>query len=154
MDPQPGQLHRSATFTPEREPLQNAQCLQLNSAMTFGPFWFLNPTRARFHHKPTGHEPVEEEPGSSDVTEHERPADKVEFRWTSRNNRKGRHQLDVVLAEDPATAKYYVPEASNSPGEILKNVGRMFTKYPYWDVSWLVAYIFTWGSIVWVLNSL
>jgi len=29
----------------------------------------------------------------------------------------------------------------------------MLTRYPYWDVSWWVAYTFTWGSIVWVLNA-
>ena len=29
----------------------------------------------------------------------------------------------------------------------------MFTYYPYWDVSWLVAFVFTWGSVVWVINA-
>jgi len=29
----------------------------------------------------------------------------------------------------------------------------MATQYPVWDVSWLVAYIFTWGSIIWVING-
>lgn len=29
----------------------------------------------------------------------------------------------------------------------------MFTRYPYWDVSYLVAVIFTLGSVVWVLNA-
>lgn len=29
----------------------------------------------------------------------------------------------------------------------------MFTYYPVWDISWLVAYIFTWGSIVWCINA-
>ena len=29
----------------------------------------------------------------------------------------------------------------------------MFTRYPYWDISWWVAFIFTWGSIVWVINA-
>lgn len=30
----------------------------------------------------------------------------------------------------------------------------MMTHYPVWDISWIVAYIFTWGSIVWVLNAM
>jgi len=30
----------------------------------------------------------------------------------------------------------------------------MFTQYPVWDISWLVAYIFVWGSIVWIINAL
>jgi hypothetical protein len=85
---------------------------------------------------------------------HEHAADKVEYVWSSRNNRKGRHQLQVTPAVDPATAKYLVPDRTNSPRAILQNIGRMFTNYPVWDVSWLVAYVFTWGSVVWVINAL
>ena len=29
----------------------------------------------------------------------------------------------------------------------------MFTYYPYWDVSYLVAVIFTMGSVIWVVNA-
>lgn len=29
----------------------------------------------------------------------------------------------------------------------------MLTFYPVWDISWLVAYTFTLGSVVWVLNG-
>jgi len=29
----------------------------------------------------------------------------------------------------------------------------MLLYYPYWDVSWWVAYIFTWGSVLWVFNA-
>lgn len=29
----------------------------------------------------------------------------------------------------------------------------MFTTYPYWDVSYLVATIFTFGSVVWCINA-
>ena len=29
----------------------------------------------------------------------------------------------------------------------------MTMQYPYWDVSWLVATIFTLGSVVWVINA-
>jgi hypothetical protein len=29
----------------------------------------------------------------------------------------------------------------------------MFATYPYWDVSYLVAVIFTWGSVVWCINA-
>ena len=29
----------------------------------------------------------------------------------------------------------------------------MTRQYPYWDVSWLVATIFTLGSLVWVINA-
>ena len=29
----------------------------------------------------------------------------------------------------------------------------MFTTYPYWDVSYLVAIVFTLGSVVWCINA-
>lgn len=35
----------------------------------------------------------------------------------------------------------------------MKGVGRMFSTYPYWDVSYLVAVIFTLGSVVWCING-
>jgi hypothetical protein len=35
----------------------------------------------------------------------------------------------------------------------MKNIKLMFTKFPYWDVSYLVAVIFTLGSLVWCLNG-
>jgi hypothetical protein len=146
---------------------------------TSGPFSWLNPTNAAFGPRQkdlskwaageqTGgaKEGVEDRPGASSSSasavereahedgEHEEPADSVEFKWTSRNNRKGRHQLEFTPASDPSTAKYLVPEPTSAPREVFKNIGRMFTDYPVWDISWVVAYIFVWGSIVWVINAL
>lgn len=81
-----------------------------------------------------------------------RPASGVTFKWTSRNNRKGRHAI-VVKASDAADAGYEVPPFSNTLSEVAKGIWRMFTYYPVWDVSWLTAYTFTIGSIVWVING-
>jgi hypothetical protein len=81
------------------------------------------------------------------------PATEVNFRWTSRNNRKGRHQLVARLAEDASNTKYLVPEKTSSPKIVLGTIGKMLTNYPYWNISWLVAYVFTWGSILWVWFS-
>ena len=139
---------RNAAFRPERTPLQDHEALRLVNDKVTGPFSFLNPTRAVFNH----HERKSSD--GEEIPEHEQAVDSVNFRWTSRNNRKGRHQLDVSAALDPATAKYLVPEATNSPREILKNIGRMFTKFPFYDVSYDVAFVFTIGSVVWVINSL
>lgn len=165
-DPSPGNLKRSQTFTPNREPLRDHPALHRHVSRTTGPFFWLNPTRAYYSHvddKDEESAPAEQEtngeginPKSQDMklSAHEHPAQNVEFVWSSRNNRKGRHQLEVTPALDPSTAKYLVPNRTNSPQAILQNIGRMLTKYPAWDVSWLVAYIFTWGSVVWVINAL
>lgn len=81
--------------------------------------------------------------------------------WTSRDNRKGRHAL-VLGAEDLRGGKYILPPYSyQSKANSAKNrlraavygTSRMFTHYPYWDISYLVAVIFTLGSVVWVFNG-
>ena len=161
------ELKRSQRFSPLREPLRELADLKRHISKTSGPFGFLNPTRAHFYHIHTdengqssngniggiGSSSSANEP-DFELPPHEKAADKVEYVWTSRNNRKGRHLLEVTLARNPAKARYLVPDPTNTLRAILQNIGRMFTKYPVWDVSWLVAYIFTWGSIVWVINAL
>jgi hypothetical protein len=86
----------------------------------------------------------------------EQTADSVDFKWTSRNNRKGRHQIDVtpVPEDGSATGSYIVPGSTSSLHEVLKNIRHMITHYPVYDISWLVAYVFTWGSVVWCMNAL
>ena len=162
------ELKRSQRFSPLREPLRELAELKRHISKTTGPFGFLNPTRAHFHHVHTdktngqssnGNISAIGSPSSAnehgfELPPHEQAADKVEYVWTSRNNRKGRHLLQVTPARSPETARYLVPESTNTPRAILRNIGRIFTKYPVWDVSWLVAYTFTWGSIVWVINAL
>lgn len=155
---EPGHLCRSTEFSDRFRPLSGHVSLQLVDGKISGPFSFLNPTRAHFWH----HEAALEEGGLSESQlrrsgdESKSPlheADEVEYRWTSRNNRKGRHQLDVTQKQDAASAKYLVLESTSSIRAVAKNLLRMLFYYPYWDISWLVAYVFTWGSIVWVLNS-
>jgi hypothetical protein len=35
----------------------------------------------------------------------------------------------------------------------MRGIWRMFSTYPYWDVSYLVAVVFTLGSVVWCINA-
>ncbi|KAL6700799.1 hypothetical protein J3F84DRAFT_359266 [Trichoderma pleuroticola] len=149
-----------------REPFDNDNRLTLQHAE--GPFCFFNPTRAHFDHsalapKPTPDETAKShESGNDAETRHEQtkqaadsnvPAKNVRFLWRSRDNRKGRHALLVQKPLPGEEAPFVTPRRTSDPREILKTVIRTFTHYPIWDISWLVAFIFTWGSIVWVLNS-
>lgn len=111
-----------------------------SNSSTTGPFSFLNPTRSHFHKL-------------KDSDEHEQLAENVEFQWRSRDNRKGRHALNVKPATSDATANYITPESTSTWRGLGKGIWRMCTQYPYWDVSWLVAVIFTIGSVVWVFNA-
>ena len=93
------------------------------------------------------------EPKLRKLPKDEQPASNIEFKWRSRDNRKGRHQLLVEPAKDLATAKYLVPESTSSLRAIARGMLRMVTQFPYWDISWLVATIFTMGSVIWVING-
>ncbi|KAF2487674.1 hypothetical protein BDY17DRAFT_289421 [Neohortaea acidophila] len=162
--PTPG-LARNQTFRPEREPFRYTNTLQLDNNKISGPFSFLNPTSAHFHPakldkaSSASQTPSEEEDeagqskSSHKRSGHEVPASNVAFKWTSRNNRKGRHALVYQPPKEGEEAKYLLPPPTSSFNEIMKGLWRMLTYYPIWDVSFNVAYVFTWGSIVWVINA-
>ncbi|KAK5169810.1 uncharacterized protein LTR77_005788 [Saxophila tyrrhenica] len=151
-------MNRSNTFKPEREPLQHTDTLQLNDRKVHGPVSFLNPTQARFN--PVNPSEDSQTARPSDVvprTQTQRPGEaqvaNAGYQWTSRNNRKGRHTL-VYNQSDDSDAVYTIPRATNSIKEVLKVMFRMFTYFPVWDISYLVAIIFTFGSLIWILNAL
>jgi len=157
--------------------MRHVPALQLKRDKIHGPFPFLNPTQAHFAHVSTNKSSAESEAsdenervtaqtsngatdratartsdGANDSHPEEVPASSVEYKWTSRNNRKGRHAL-VVTPADSAYAQYATPPPTSATKEVMKGIWRMFTYYPFWDISWLVAQIFTWGSVIWVVNA-
>jgi len=86
--------------------------------------------------------------------ESRQPAANVEYKWTSRNNRKGRHAITIKpQSVDHPEANISTPRLTTHWRSILHVLWRMLTYYPVWDVSWCVAYIFTLGSVLWVINS-
>ena len=117
-------MPRNKAFT--REPFHGDDALSLERAL--GPVGFLNPTRAHFSHSKENAQPA------------------VSFLWRSRDSRKGRHPLLIPSSESN------LPRATSHPAEILKTIVRTVTYFPVWDISWLVAFIFTLGSVVWVIN--
>jgi len=156
--------HRSQRFHAEREPFRYTDRLQLKDDKIYGPFSFLNPTTAHFDpvtpkkkHTTESHSTSDEDDNERPSTKersstNETPASRVEYKWTSRNNRKGRHAL-VVQPSASEDAQYVVPLPTQGLKEIAKVVWRMLTTYPFWDVSFDVAYIFTIGSVIWVINA-
>jgi hypothetical protein len=165
-------MRRGSQFAKHSQPLNGSKELRPDPHRTTRPIGFLNPTkqhilsRARLRGAPKDEDQelgtVAEPTGSPGVASHdhdalhhdEQEAEAVDFKWTSRNNRKGRHQIDVIPVQDDKPGSYIVPESTSSLREVVRNIGRMFTHYPVWDISWLVAYVFTWGSVVWVINAL
>lgn len=141
-------MPRNKTFQPHREPFAHNE--QVAPSNVNGPFFFLNPTKAQFELKPQKQIPGKQPRGFEERKEKSEAASNVRFLWRSRDNRKGRHPLVVKkdVAENAIT-----PRRTSQPSKVFKTIVKMFTYYPVWDISWLVAYIFTWGSIVWCING-
>ena len=102
-----------------------------------GPVSFVNPTRAYYDLRPA---PPEKESAISYV-------------WSSRNNRKGRHAVEVDSTAFEPASPYKIPPVTSSVKETARVLWRMLTYYPLWDVSYDVATVFTLGSVVWVINA-
>ena len=150
-------MPRNKIFQSEsHEPLRAHKSLELQHELVTGPLPFLNPTRAAYRHNPAYEDSLatatvsdgEKGPKRND----EQLASNINFYWRSRDNRKGRHALAVDPTNDP-NAPYLAPKNTSTSREILRNIVRMATYYPYWDISWLVATIFTLGSVVWIINA-
>ncbi|PYH47520.1 uncharacterized protein BP01DRAFT_268286, partial [Aspergillus saccharolyticus JOP 1030-1] len=66
--------------------------------------------------------------------------------YRSRDHRKGRHALGIAVNHNHQ-------ESTQRASKILHNLKRMLTTYPYWDLSYLVAVVFTLGSAIWIINA-
>ncbi|KAK9311682.1 hypothetical protein V1522DRAFT_437737 [Lipomyces starkeyi] len=157
------------------QPHHGHRSLRLLHSHVNGPVPCLNPTRARFAYDTSELSPTvpstqpdhPEAPAMTDVKKHRalevqqrqqqsRLARNISFEWRSRNNRKGRSLLIVHLPRNEAEdedSRFLVPQSTASLHHILRNIRLMFTYFPYWDISYLVAFLFTFGSVVWVING-
>lgn len=149
-------MSRNQSFQPSREPFREHDLIQIHDNHTGGPFSILNPTRAHFRHTAIPSKQTSSTTGSdeekAEPAKDEQFAFDIDFKWRSRDNRKGRHAIGVH-ASTATSGRYMTPRPTNALREVAKGILRMATQYPYWDVSWLVATIFTLGSVIWVVNS-
>lgn len=82
-----------------------------------------------------------------------RKDDLLSFVWRSRDNRKGRHALVLRRGDDGQMQPHGTLEPTNSLPATLRGICALFTRFPYWDISWCVAIVYTLGSMVWVANG-
>ncbi|KAK9328441.1 hypothetical protein V1520DRAFT_371235 [Lipomyces starkeyi] len=145
-------MPRSTKFHSFRhQPYHGHRSLRLLHSHVNGPVPCLNPIRARFAYDtseasptvPSTHPDHTEAPAMTDVKKHR--AQEVHFEWRSRNNRKGRSLLIIPV--------FSIHQSTASLHHILRNIRLIFTYFPYWDISYLVAFLFTFGSVVWVING-
>ncbi|KAL9073644.1 MAG: hypothetical protein Q9157_004674 [Trypethelium eluteriae] len=140
-------MSRSTTFkSPARQPLVHHSQAQLKPDHVQGPVSFFNPTRARFD-LPSLQAPPINAPSSSYAGGTPPPVGDAQLEWRSRDNRKGRHVLIV-----PSTHKKTdSPQLTTTWSGIAQGIWRMFTVMAWWDVSWWIAVLFTWGSAIFVV---
>ncbi len=138
----PGQASagRRATYATAQSQ-EHFQGRLVHGATFGGPVAGLNPTiryvevgKKKRPSTPSG--PAPEAAGTEDTT------DGAYHVWRSRDNRKGRHAVAVTAAY---AQKAGIPP-TNTLGESLRGIGKMFVRYPVWDVSYDVATVFTWGT--------
>ncbi|KAL2214740.1 hypothetical protein CC79DRAFT_1265049 [Sarocladium strictum] len=171
---------RNERFESDEQPFDDEPSLSLLGAT--GAFKFLGPTSALYswsgwkqshHYHPeserrsaTERSPLlsndDRQQNDSDEEQDGEPEghfpaqnkdDTLGFVWRSRDNRKGRHAL--VLRRDEAGDKqpHGTLQPTNTLSATVRGIGTFFTKFPYWDVSWCVATVYTVGSMVWVANG-
>ena len=155
-------MPRNDSFVPSHEPLRTYESLHLQPDRTSGSFSFLNPTRARYHHKeldsqsssptksPLLSEDIEVGKAIPKSPQHTSP---VHYKWRARDNRKGRHALVIESTSNLDTASIEAPAPTHSFRAAGQGIWRMCTQFPYWNISYLVATIFTLGSVIWVMNA-
>ena len=150
-------MPRNRGFVPLHEPLRNHNALQLQYERTTGPLSFLNPTHAHYRHRDLADAPAKvvtesslrttanhtfsgEERGALQDKD-EKVFSNVEYKWRSRDNRKGRHTLLVEPCDDHSNDQFIAPARTSTLRAAGQGIQRMLTQYPYWDVSYLIAII-------------
>ncbi len=150
-------VSRTQRLSSHRQPFAQTSKLALLHGRVSGALRFFNPTSAYFqlvvedHKRSTAHDIAVDEKGRPQA----QSGEDVLFRWRARDNRKGRHAIVVHhdALHDDGRVRHMTPESSRTPRQVAKGISRLFTRFPYWDISYLVAIIFTLGSVVWVFNA-
>ena len=151
-------MSRHSQFSANREPFRYSHAIQLLRSTPTGLFSFLNPTHAHFKHRELAPQATTAEDTSGRAASEQkdgRQLHNISFLWRSRDNRKGRHAL--VVYDDTSTGiqsdTTTVPAKTQTMYAVSSVLKKMFTTFPYWDISYLVGLVFTIGSTVWILNA-
>lgn len=98
--------NRSEAFDQQHEPFRYNNDLRIQNNNVTGPIWFMNPTRALFSYNSAA---TELHPDNAGLTQLESKrsdgvgetftarAESVQYKWTSRNNRKGRMSKTLLV---------------------------------------------------------
>ncbi|KAH7148628.1 hypothetical protein EDB81DRAFT_469284 [Dactylonectria macrodidyma] len=116
-----------------------------------GAFRSLNPTKRTFVAQKARVRSSGKDRGGEAQARESNSSPNVAYVWRSRDNRKGRHAL--VVDRDPRMHDAKGPKPSNTWESTLQGILKMFVRFPIWDISYDVAFVFTIGSVIWVING-
>ncbi|GAB1313906.1 Integral membrane protein [Madurella fahalii] len=126
-----------------------------NAIHASGPFLFLNPT-TRYHpvSKPPWEQKQEPQDPGHIVNQADREGqEQIYHVWRSRDNRKGRRRVAYLRKQDGGPVKSRTDHYRSQGRKLALGVGKMVTRFPVWDVTYLVAVAFVLGSVIWVING-
>ena len=156
-------MARNKSFRhPERQSIQPD--FALHHQTITGPLGFFNPTRARYGFKGT----EEADVGAQDDDSRKSNAGSgAQVQWNTRDNRKGKQSIisSILPCPNHISGRHTLVISHSSPlastirsstdaQAVLHGIGRMFTVFPYWDISWLIAVFFTVGCLVFIACGL
>lgn len=134
--------------------------LHIDHSATTGPVSWLAPTQATFSYA-GGDGTSSRPPSYGTLLEQQRDAQRysargrsnVDYKWTSRNSRKGRHALQIGERSLGHDVNYVTPEPTNRFLPTLKGLWRMITRSPLNDLSYLTAVAFVSGCTLLLVNA-
>ena len=88
--------------------------------------------------------------GGREITEKvKNPIEAIHYTSTYAQASTGRHVLIVPRTHKTSDS----PPVTSTWSGIAKGIWRMFTVMAWWDVSWWIAVLFTWGSAIFVISG-
>ena len=122
----------------------------LQSMLASGPSKFFNPTNVHMQLRWRSHE---NQLGRSDSPGD--PSHDLSVLWRSRDNRKGRKSTVVPRSAwvEPNRPSRHMARLSSTLKEIAKNILRMLTIFPYWDIAFWSGFSYSVGSLLFLIDG-
>ncbi|KAK3710058.1 hypothetical protein LTR37_010489 [Vermiconidia calcicola] len=158
---QPKRDHSHSDHDTAIETVKNAASeakYHLQGIRATGPSKLFNPTNVRMHVRFRGSEDqsnVTNGPSTETSTAIPRPQSDVNLLWRSRDNRKGRGSIAVPRMPDleNSDSHIHIGRTVSSAKQIFKNILKMCTTFPYWNLAFWSGLSYALGSVLFVAGG-
>ena len=136
---------RNHRLDAEWEPFRDNHELQLNDDEITGAISFMEPTHVQFTYLGSSERGRDSHGGGHSDSD-------IQYQWTSRNNRKGRHAL-MIRQTTERHVEDHAPWPTTGIAPMFKGIWRMGTCFFIWDISYIIAVVYTLASTLLVANA-